>query len=150
MSNGELFDSREVDKLDPSKVLANMNDPVILKRWEGTLIEMASLAEIKLREVLPDHVDQVPQIARAVVYAICETMGGAVVYIPRGNILRRALRDAEIFREWREQSTRPDELARKHDLASQTVYDIIARQRELHRRAEPDLFGFDDAPPRLH
>lgn len=150
MSNGELFDSREVDKLDPRKVLANMNDPVVLKRWEGTLIEMASLAEIKLREVLPEHQEQVPQIARAVVYAICETMGGAVVYIPRGNILRRALRDAEIFREWREHSTRPDELARKYDLASQTVYDIIARQRELHRRTEPDLFGFDDAPPRLH
>lgn len=150
MSNGELFDSGEIDKLDAGKVLAHMNDPVVLKRWEGTLIEMSSLAEIKLREVLPNHKDQVPQIARAVVFAICETMGGAVVYIPRGEALRKAMRNAEIFREWREQATRPDELARKFNLASQTVYDIIARQRELHRRAEPDLFGFEDLPPRLH
>ncbi|WP_110972160.1 Mor transcription activator family protein [Pseudomonas huaxiensis] len=150
MSNGELFDSGEIDKLEPGKVLAHMKDPVVLAKWEGTIHEMATLAEIKLREVLPDRLDQVPQIARAVVYAICKTMGGAVVYVPRGDPLRRALRDAEIFREWREQNRRPDELARKFNLSSQAVYDIIARQRELHRKSEPDLFGFADIPPRLH
>jgi len=150
MSNGELFDSGEVDKLDPAKVLEHMNDPVVLKRWEGTLTEMSTLAEIKLRELLPDRADQVPILARAVVFAICDTMGGAVFYVPRGAPLKRALRDAEIFRDWRESNTRPDELARKFGLVSQTVYDIIARQRELHRRAEPDLFGFDEQPPRLH
>ncbi|MFJ3469073.1 Mor transcription activator family protein [Pseudomonas sp. NPDC090201] len=150
MSNGELFDSGELDKLEPGKVLAHMNDAILLARWEGTLTEMAGIAESKLREVLPDKPDQVPAIARAVVYAICETMGGAVVYIPRGNVLRRAVRDMEIFREWREKNTRPDELGRKFDLSSQAIYDIIARQRELHRRQEPDLFGYENTPPRLH
>lgn len=150
MSNGELFDSADVDKLDPAKVLALMNDPVVLARWEGTLIEMSTLAELKLRELLPNDLDQVPIIARAVVFAICDVMGGSVVYIPRGDRLKRALRDAEIFRHWREHNTRVDELARKFDLSSQAVYDIIARQRELHRRAEPDLFGYEDLPPRLH
>ncbi|WP_254170982.1 Mor transcription activator family protein [Pseudomonas putida] len=127
-----------------------MSNPVVLNRWEGTLTEMASIAENKLSQILPDKPDQVPQIARAVVYAICETMGGSVVYIPRGDTLRRALRDAEIFREWREKNVRADELARKFDLSSQAIYDIIARQRVLHRKQEPDLFGFDDAPKRLH
>ncbi len=150
MSNGELFDPGELDKLDPEKVLAHMSNPVVLNRWEGTLTEMASIAENKLSQILPDKPDQVPQIARAVVYAICETMGGSVVYIPRGDTLRRALRDAEIFREWREKNVRADELARKFDLSSQAIYDIIARQRVLHRKQEPDLFGFDDAPKRLH
>lgn len=150
MSNGELFDGGEIDRLDPDKVLAHMNDTVVLNRWEGTLIEMASIAESKLRQILPDKPDEVPKIARAVVFSICETMGGAVVYIPRGDTLRRALRDAEIFREWREQNARPDALARKFDLSSQAVYDIIARQRVLHRQQEPDLFGYDDVPKRLH
>lgn len=150
MSNGELFDSGDIDKLDPAKVLAQLSDPVVLNRWEGTLTEMAGIAESKLREVLPDKPDQVPGIARAVVYAICETMGGSVVYIPRGDTLRRALRDAEIFREWRDKNTRPDKLARQFKLSSQSVYDIIARQRELHRQQEPDLFGYADAPKRLH
>ncbi|UCZ84439.1 transcriptional regulator [Pseudomonas sp. L5B5] len=150
MNNGELFESGEVDKLDPAKVLAHMNDAVVLARWEGTLTEMAGIAENKLRQVLPDKFDEVPNIARAVVYAICETMGGSVVYIPRGDTLRRALRDAEIFRAWREKNVRPDVLARKFDLSSQAVYDIIARQRVLHRQQEPDLFGYEDVPKQLH
>lgn len=150
MSNGELFDTGEVDKLEPDKVLAHMNDAVVLARWQGTLNEMASIAEHKLRQLLPDKPDEVPTIARAMVYAICETMGGAVVYIPRGDGLRRAIRDMEIFREWREKNARPDALARKFDLSSQAVYDIIARQRVLHRQQEPDLFGYEDAPKRLH
>ncbi|MCS5517664.1 transcriptional regulator [Pseudomonas qingdaonensis] len=110
MSNGELFDSGEIDKLDAAKVLAHMNNPMVLKRWEGTLTEMASLAEIKLREMLPDQLGQVPQLARAVVFAICETMGGSVVYIPRGDTLRKALRDAEIFRAWRKTTRAPTSL----------------------------------------
>lgn len=150
MSNGELFKPGEIEKLDPDKVLAHMNDSVVLNRWEGTLIEMASIAESKLQRLLPDKLNEVPGIARAVVFAICETMGGAVVYIPRGDTLRRALRDAEIFREWREKNVRPDALARKFDLSCQAVYDIIARQRVLHRQQEPDLFGYEDVPKRLH
>lgn len=150
MSNGELFSSGDIDKLDPDKVLAQMNDAVALKRWEGTLIEMAGIAESKLQTLLPEKADDVPAIARAVVYALCETMGGAVVYLPRGNAVRRALRDSEIFREWREKNARPDALGRKFDLSSQAVYDIIARQRVLHRQQEPDLFGYEDVPKRLH
>lgn len=150
MSNGELFDGADLDKLDPTQVLARMSDPVLLNRWEGTLVEMSSIAEAKMSQLLPDRPDDAAKIARAVVYEICQTMGGAVVYIPRGDKLRRALRDDEIFREWRDKNTRPDMLARKFDLSSQAVYDIIARQRELHRRQEPDLFGFDNAPKRLH
>lgn len=150
MSNGELFESGEVDKLDPDKVLAHMSDAVVLARWEGTLTEMATIAESKLRQVLPDKPDEVPNIARAVVYAICETMGGSVVYIPRGEVLRRALRDAEIFQAWREKNIRPDKLAREFNLSSQAIYEIISRQRVLHRQQEPDLFGYDDAPKRLH
>lgn len=150
MSNGELFDSGEVDKLDPDKVLAHMDDAVVMDRWEGTLNEMATIAEHKLKQLLPERAEEVQTIARAVVYAICVTMGGSVVYIPRGDGLRRAMRDAEIFREWRDKNVRPDVLARKFDLSSQAVYDIIARQRVLHRQQEPDLFGYEDAPKRLH
>lgn len=150
MSNGDLFGSGDIDKLDPEKVLEHMNAPVVLARWEGTLAEMLGIAESKLREVLPDKIDQAPKIARAVVFAICDTMGGSVVYLPRAEILRRALRDAEIFRAWHEDSARPSDLARKFGLSSQTTYDIIARQRKLHRRIEPDLFGFDDVPERSH
>lgn len=66
------------------------------------------------------------------------------MYLPRGTILKRAMRDAAIFQEWRDKGVKPADMVGKYDLSSQTIYDIIARQRALHRKSEPDLFGFDD------
>ncbi|WP_160286850.1 Mor transcription activator family protein [Pseudomonas knackmussii] len=136
----QLFED-DGSQLDPAKVLEHMGNPAVLKRWEGTLMEMVELAEHALRDALGDQ-DNVPLLARQVVLQICDTMGGSIIYLPRGERLRVAIRDASIFREWRDGNRSIPELVRKHRLAMQTVYDIIARQRALHRRNEPDLFGF--------
>jgi Mor family transcriptional regulator len=132
--------SNDSNKLDPAKVLAHMTDPAVLTRWEGTLKEMVEIAEAKLRSELGD-VANVPSLARHVVFALCDTLGGSVVYLPRGDTLKRAMRDAAIFRDWRDGGKPPADLVRKYRLANQTIYDIIARQRALHRKREPDLFG---------
>ncbi|MDU9022148.1 transcriptional regulator [Pseudomonas corrugata] len=137
------------DSLDPNKVLAHMQDPAVLLRWEGTLKEMVEIAEAELRAKLGERTD-VPEIARFVVFAICDVMGGSVVYLPRGEALKKAMRDASIFRDWRDNNVQPSELVRKYRLASPTIYDIIARQRALHRRNEPDLFGFDEPKGSIH
>lgn len=142
MSNGQLFDD-DSDSLDPEKVLAHLSAPTVLRRWEGSLKEMVEIAEASLRNKL-GNAEEVPALARHVVFGICDTMGGSVIYLPRGELLKKAMRDAEIFREWHEHNAQPADLARKYRLASQTIYDIIARQRALHRRSEPDLFGFDE------
>lgn len=145
MSNGELF-VNDTDKLDAAKVLANMEDPAIKHRWEGTLKEMVEIAEAELAQRLPDKPEQAAELARAVVFAICNTMGGSVLYLPRGTALQNAIRDAALFRDWRDHNIGPLELVRKYKITSPTVYAIIARQRALHRRNEPDLFGFDEKP----
>lgn len=137
------------DSLDPAKVLAHMGDPAVLLRWEGTLKEMVDIAESELRAKLGERTD-VPEIARFVVFAICDVMGGSVVYLPRGEALKKAMRDASIFRDWRDNNIQPPELVRKYRLASPTIYDIIARQRALHRRNEPDLFGFEESKGSIH
>ena len=138
----QLFED-DSDKLDPAKVLAHMEDPAVMHRWEGTLKEMVEIAEAELRVKLPERQD-IPELARAVVFAICDTMGGSVLYLPRGESLKKAMRDAAIFRDWRDRNVQPADLVRKYRLSSPTVYDIIARQRALHRRNEPDLFGFGE------
>lgn len=143
MSSDQLFQD-DTDKLDPQKVLAHMEDPTVSTRWEGNLKEMVDIAEVELLKRLPKSPETVPELARAVVFAICSTMGGSVIYLPRGDALKRAMRDAEIFREWRERDVQPPDLVRKYQLSSPMIYSIIARQRALHRRNEPDLFGFDD------
>lgn len=145
----QLFED-DSDRLDPLKVLAHMEDPAVMHRWEGTLKEMCEIAEAELRMRLADRLDLVPELARSVVFAICDTMGGSVIYLPRGDALKKAMRDAAIFREWREHNVQPPELVRKYRLASPTIYDIIARQRALHRRNEPDLFGFDEPTGSIH
>lgn len=143
MSKDQLFED-DSHKLDPLKVLAHMEDPTVMPRWEGTIKEMVEIAEAELKVRLPDKPDDVPEIARSVVFAICDTMGGAVFYLPRGDALKKAMRNAAIFRDWHDRNAQPSELVRKYKLASPTIYEIIARQRALHRRNEPDLFGFDD------
>lgn len=139
---GQLFPD-DSDQLDAKKVLAYMQDPTVLARWEGSLKEMVEIAEAKLLAVLKPT-STAPELARHVVFAICSTMGGGVIYLPRGDALKRAMRDASIYRDWKESNIQPADLVRKYSLANQTIYDIIAKQRVLHRRSEPDLFGFDE------
>lgn len=140
--NEDMFPD-DIGNLDAKKVLASMQDPTVLSRWEGSLREMVEIAEIKLlAEMGPDST--APELARHVVFAICSAMGGNVIYLPRGDALKRAMRDAAIFREWLDSNTPIPELVRKYDLANQTIYDIIKKQRALHRKNEPDLFGYDE------
>jgi Mor family transcriptional regulator len=131
------------DKLDPNKVLAHMQDPTVLNRWEGTLREMVEIAEAKLNGEMKESATAA-ELARHVVFAICDALGGSVIYLPRGDSLKRGMRDAAIFHDWKEKGLQPLELARKYRLVNQTIYDIIAKQRALHRKSEPDLFGFED------
>lgn len=44
----------DIDKLDPDKVLAHMESPTVLARWEGTLGEMVRVAEAELRKALKE------------------------------------------------------------------------------------------------
>ena len=83
--NEELFPD-DSDKLDPDKVLAHMESPTVLARWEGTLGEMVRVAEVELRKALINP-DNAPELARRVVYSICEHQGGTVMYLPRGTIV---------------------------------------------------------------
>ena len=144
--NEELFPD-DIDQLDAKKVLANMQDPTVISRWEGSLREMVEIAEAKLLVEIKPGVEAA-ELARHVVFAICSVMGGRVVYLPRGDALKRALRDAMIYRDWKDNVIKIPDLVSKYDLANQTIYDIIRRQRVLHRKHEPDLFGYDDDPGR--
>ncbi|EZI28409.1 Mor transcription activator family protein [Pseudomonas extremaustralis] len=140
--NEELFPD-DSDQLDPQKVLENMQDPAVQARWEGSLRDMVEIVEAKLAaEMKPDT--SVAELARHVVFAICSTMGGGLIYFPRGDALKRALRDAVIYKDWSVNNVPIHELVGKYKLANQTVYDIIRRQRALHRKNEPDLFGYDE------
>lgn len=127
----------------PGDALEHIDDPTVHTAWEGRLQEMCGVVEHALKQ-RDETQAAAPELARHVVFWIADTLGGSVIYLPRGENLKRALRDAALYRDWHERGASPHELARQYRVAVQTAYAIIARQRAIRRRLAPDLFGFDD------
>lgn len=62
---------------------------------------------------------------------LAEYFGGRVVYLPRGDRLKNALRDAEIYRRFLG-SRNADQLAEEFGLGVIRIYQIHAEQKALH------------------
>lgn len=133
-------------ELDAERALDAVADPTTYK-WEGTLLTMLDAVRLALKKQRVDP-DEIARLAPPVTMGLCDAIGGNVGYIPRGEAVRRALRNARLYDDWSgsptERSLTPPELARKYGLAQQTVYEIIAKQKVIRRRAEPDLFGIGE------
>jgi Mor family transcriptional regulator len=128
--------------LDPEKVLEHLDVEVPKRRWDSMMRRLM----LAVTDALGKHLspDQVEQLAPNVVLSICDQVGGHICYFPRGVALRAALRDIQLYADWKHRNVPPYELATKYQLAVQTVYEIIKRQRLLARQKEPDLFGFGE------
>jgi len=70
--------------------------------------------------------------AQASVLALAEYFGGRMVYLPKGDRLRIALRDAEMWRAFSGKNV--PELAAHYDLSEIHVYSLLKKQRALHQR----------------
>jgi len=140
MSTSDMFG--DDDNLDMQRAL----DSLTLSkahRWEGMLNTLITSTMATLRRNgITEEASEL--LAPSVVLDLCNAIGGQIVYFPRGTVLRRALRDVRVYRDWSERNMGPQELAARYHLSVQTVYEIIAKQREIARRASPDLFGYDD------
>lgn len=89
----------------------------------GALLEMTESARLTLTRFRQEPPDAQ---ARAVVLEIARVMGGR--YLPKGDDLTRAARDASIMADWRDGMT-PLELAAKYRLTVNRIYQIVARMR---------------------
>lgn len=66
-------------------------------------------------------------------------VGGRVVYIPRGDRLKLALRDNEMHAQWQRHGD-IQRLARDFDVTEPTAYRVVAEQRKLHiKRTQREL-----------
>lgn len=130
------------DSVDVSKALEAIGDPRRF-RWEGTLRDMLDTVRAALKQYGLGETE-IERAAPLVVVQLCMVLGGQIIYLPRGVSVRRAMRDASIFDQWRFHRMQAHELAREFRLSVQAIYKIIAKQRALTRRNEPDLFGFKE------
>ncbi|WP_123769347.1 Mor transcription activator family protein [Vulcaniibacterium tengchongense] len=98
-------------------------------RWAQALVDMVRVQEaVYLRQGRGEYEAFV--LARDGVLALAEYFGARMWYLPRGDRLRTALRDAEIYRQAKRGNIR--QLADEHRLSEQQVYRIIRQQRALH------------------
>lgn len=104
-------------------------DDVLDDRWPQTLVDMIQVLEaLYLRQGRDD--DESFSLARAGVLELAEYFGARMWYLPRGDRLLTALRDAEIYRLAKRGNIRA--LAEAHGLSEPQLYRIMRQQKALH------------------
>lgn len=109
-------------------------------KWAPLLAQLVGVLEAMYRRQGRGE-DAALRLACDSVLAIAEYAGGRVMYLPRGDRLRTAVRDAEIHSRWSRGVT-IEQLAADYRLSDIHVYRIIGQQRALHlRKIQGRLFG---------
>lgn len=98
-----------------------------------SMIEMLEIIEHSINKEM--ELDASPHhLAKSAVIAVCDVMGGGMIYLPRGTALKRKLRSEALCSDFLSGMAH-EELIRKYAIASQTVYDIITDERALSLEA---------------
>lgn len=107
-------------------------------KWPPLLAELVGVLEAALvRQGVPADLAIDQAIASAL--AVGEYLGGKLVYIPRGDRLRTALKHAKAWRIWKGNNI--EEIMALLDVCEVRAYKVLAEQRELHRgKSQGQLF----------
>lgn len=112
-------------------------------KWPAQLVEFLQVLEaMHRRKGLA--ADAAFANARDVVLALATHLGGRQFYLPRGDRLAIALRDAEIWHRFDGRNVA--ELAAQHGLTEIHLYAVLRRQRDLHRQRHQSRLPFDLDP----
>lgn len=98
------------------------------QKWPQTLTEMVDAAVYELSRVLPP--EQARDYARIAILAAARQIGGDRIYLPRGDGVTVALRDAMIWHEHRG-GAEINVLARRYGLKRRQLFSILSQQRAL-------------------
>ncbi|WP_110678832.1 Mor transcription activator family protein [Salinicola sp. RZ23] len=123
----------------PDDAAATPNDPALLAKWPGGLVDLIHTLERTFRDAGAEP-HQARHWAFTTVRALATHHGGHSFYLPRGQRLETALRDREMFETFDGTRASITALAAHHRLSEMHVYAIIAQQRRLARaRRQPAL-----------
>ncbi|MBH1476294.1 Mor transcription activator family protein [Stenotrophomonas forensis] len=108
------------------------------ERWPRDLVSAIEVQEAAFQRLGYDE-DEAFKLARAGVLALADYGGGRDWYLPRGDTLLVAVRDAEIYR--RAHRGNIAALAAEFRLTERHVWRICRQQYALHiRKIQPPLF----------
>lgn len=98
--------------------------------WPEALTEFLEVIEAHLVRA-GRKAEEAQEIACGVTIALSEYFGGRQMYIPRGDTLKRFLRDAEIYKL--SGTMRAHDIAKQFGVSFVTVYKVIRQQRDMRR-----------------
>lgn len=102
--------------------------PTPKPKWTKVVDEMLGVIEHSISNTV-EHDTTPKKLAQEVIAGLCRVMGGQVIYLPFANVFDRATRNKEIYESWKAGAEIKD-LARNYKMAVQTIYDILARERQ--------------------
>ncbi|MBL4797625.1 MAG: hypothetical protein JKY50_09435 [Oleispira sp.] len=138
--NHELFED-DSDMLD--KALSRLDelpddDAAVKKAWPKFLRELIEVLKNELVRSGQSK-DDALKLAQRLVARQAHHLGGRMVYIPRDERLKLALRDMEIYDNFNGGNSR--NLAEHYKLTQQRICNIVKEQHGLFRkRHQPELF----------
>ncbi|SCY71042.1 Mor transcription activator family protein [Desulfoluna spongiiphila] len=139
-------DPEQLKRFDPNamdaKQVLNTLDPSVRddpRLWPTLLAELVDVVDDHFRDWAKMEPEVALEWSQNVIVVIAHYLGGRNVYLPRDDKLKRAIRDAMIFRLFDGCNQR--ELSRKTGLTTAQIYNIIRKQRTLrkdrHQRTLP-------------
>lgn len=123
-----------------TSLLAHLDEvpEIVRNKWPKDLNALCEIYTGELQRLGVDA-EAAHKISLALLLAQANYGGGRMFYLPKGDRLRQAVRDHRIYNEFN--GTNVDQLASRHHLTVQRIYEIIKRQREIERaRIQPGLF----------
>jgi Mor family transcriptional regulator len=132
MNNHDLFGNLPMpDNLDAVPV-------EIEDAWPQLLTDMLQVVQAAYVDQGAQP-DQARELAIIALRALASYHGGRTFYLPRGDRLEQALRDARMWDEFNGKNI--GDLCTRYRLTEQRVYQVLAEQRALRsRKIQPALF----------
>ena len=127
----ELFGESIEELQDCLNKLSTADAAEVRKRWPSNLQSLALLIESQLSKA---GVNDPQGLGEAITLAIGHYFGGRDVYIPTDQRLKAALRDIQIWQEYKGNNI--EQLGNKFKLTERRIAEIIQHQRsvEIERR----------------
>lgn len=103
------------------------------------LQDLAAKLERTAQEQLGVGSDKARRFATEAVGLIADDWGGQLIYVPMNAVGRRTQRNLQIWREFK--GDNHAELATRHNLCVQRVYEIIKAMQRLHAPKQGSLLN---------
>lgn len=114
------------------------DDEAVKHAWPKLLVELVDVFASEL-ERMGEPDDEALKKARRLVAHQANHFGGRMIYLPNAERLKLALRDMDIYAQYKGGNSR--ELAERFELTQQQICSIVKVQHGLHRkRVQPGLF----------